>query len=71
MIELLQKLPQNHQVIMSKDAEGNNFSPFANHSEDIYIPITTWYGEIKDKEEYEEENEEVPPNNTVVLWPVN
>jgi len=64
LIKQLQELPQDHEVILSKDAEGNNFSPLYQMGEGCYHPETTWYGEV------DFELEENFPN-AVVIFPVN
>ena len=33
-------------VVLSKDSEGNSYSPLANVGEMIYVPETMWYGEV-------------------------
>lgn len=63
LIEALQKLPQDSLVVMSKDAEGNNYSPFSDCDERFYIADSTWSGEL-----CEEGDGGVP---CVVLWPIN
>jgi len=76
--EKLEKLNENDIVIMSKDAEGNGFSPLSDLSEDSYEETTTAYGEVGireltpelEKQGYSEED----LNNgkpCVTLWPVN
>jgi len=45
--KLLEPLSDENIVIMSKDGEGNYFSPLADIELAIYIPETTWYGEIR------------------------
>lgn len=70
LIALLTDLPQEHEVVLSKDSEGNSFSPLASHGQYMYIPDSTWAGDImheEDAEEYEQDYVE----NAVVLWPTN
>lgn len=57
-------------VVMSKDGEGNSYSPLAEPSEAVYIAESTWSGELWTTED---EDEEVPVEavHAVVLWPVN
>lgn len=64
LIEQLQKLDPNFEVVMSSDAEGNNYSPLADIAAARYIASTSWYGEIEDFEEHN-----LP--NSVVFFPVN
>lgn len=46
LIELLSKCNPDDIVILSKDAEGNGFSPLSNIQEEMYTPDTTYSGEI-------------------------
>lgn len=69
--ELLFKLTEledeqlDYQVVMSKDAEGNSFSPLDEIVVGAYTPDSTWSGEFTDIE--------MPAGSTnaVCLWPVN
>ena len=70
LIETLKDLPQDLQVVMSKDGEGNNYSPLDSHSVGRYMPDSTWSGDylsIEDAEEGGFDNAEP----VVCLWPVN
>jgi hypothetical protein len=74
LIELLQTLPQDYEVIMSKDSEGNHYSPFHSFVLAQYIPDNTWSGEIvtEEDQQYAEYHEPEPyVENSVVLFPVN
>ncbi len=80
LIKLLQKVEnQEREVIMSKDGEGNNFSPLSDISCHSYEAETTWYGEIGLETLTDElrtqgfTEEDMRPNGTkaLVLWPVN
>jgi hypothetical protein len=45
LIEMLQQEDQEKEVIMSKDGEGNNYSPFADFGDvDVYKAESTWSG---------------------------
>ena len=68
LMNLLKDLPQDYEVILSKDGEGNDFSPLADHGLYMYVPDSTWSGEAVCKEECDEENYQ---ENSVVLWPTN
>jgi hypothetical protein len=48
-------------LILSKDAEGNGFSPLAEMTVEFYAATSTWSGELDDDEGVE----------SIVLWPVN
>ncbi len=62
LIQLLQELPDDLDVVMSKDAEGNNFSPFTGLCPGKYIADNTWSGEF---------TAELDEENAVCLWPTN
>ena len=78
--ELIRELPDDMEVILQKDAEGNGFSPLADLDSDcIYIPDSTWSGVVYSKgipasemymEEEEWENLKKQPS-VCVLCPVN
>jgi hypothetical protein len=79
--EIVNKWNDEDEIIMSKDSEGNYFSPFSDFSEQIYIPDCTWAGEIKQREltpeliaqGYSDEDLYHGNNgqNAIVLWPIN
>jgi hypothetical protein len=46
LIKLLQETDQEREVIMSKDSEGNCYSPLYALWTGSYKPETTWYGEV-------------------------
>ena len=81
LIEELKKVDPEREVIMAKDDEGNGFSPLADFSQDLYVPHSTWSGEIHIEELTEElkkygytEEDMYNGNDGVkalVLWPVN
>ena len=55
LIELLKTLPQDYDVILSKDSEGNAFSPMPNDNNYclvFYAAETTWHGDIYGEEDY-------------------
>ncbi|MGL4999425.1 MAG: hypothetical protein ACRC5T_10695 [Cetobacterium sp.] len=60
LIERLSDLPPEFLVVMSKDGEGNGFSPLADLSHEEYISDSTYSGDIEDGEP-----------NAIVLWPTN
>lgn len=87
LIELLQQIEdQDALVVMSRDSEGNSFSPLAepDYNENWrYFPDSTWSGEMqmtKLTDEWIEQgftDEDVVEDtkgrsvSAVVLWPVN
>lgn len=64
LIEALKEYDPSLSVIMSKDAEGNNFSPVYEAEQAFYLAETTWYGECHE----DADNGGVP---ALFLWPVN
>jgi|1_EtaG_2_1085319.scaffolds.fasta_scaffold208990_1 hypothetical protein len=60
-------------VVLSKDSEGNSFSPCYEPSDGLfYIANTSWYGDVYDEEDLEDceiDKEDTEP--VVVLWPTN
>ncbi len=82
MINELNDYPQDALVVMSKDSEGNSFSPFADTSTAVYVPDSTWRGttyvartltpELKEQGYTEEDcYDEEDGQDAVVLWPTN
>lgn len=75
----LDHLPGETIVVMSKDGEGNGFSPLAEVETAMYEATTTWMGERylsdEDREETGEPDEysEAPESAVpaVFLWPTN
>ena len=68
--ELINELPDDMEVIMSKDGEGNSFSPLSDHGISVYVPETTWSGEVYHLDDLKEnglENEK----KSLILWPTN
>lgn len=67
LIELLQKESPDAIVVLSKDGEGNLFSPLNNVEPSAYRAVRPWYGELSTD----------PPSvkdstiAAVVLWPSN
>jgi hypothetical protein len=68
LIKLLEKHP-NWEVVMSKDSEGNGFSPLAEIGEQLYVPDSTWSGEVHSLDEAEHLGKEA--KEAFVLWPTN
>jgi len=77
--EALAGLPDDMLVVMSRDAEGNGYSPLVETSESMYVAETTWSGEVyptpEDIADDEQlgEDDEAPGDavRVVTLWPVN
>ena len=56
-------------VILSKDGEGNSFSPLDTLSFANYMSESQWHGDIEDVEDIE--SGEQPGQKAIVLWPTN
>lgn len=72
LIEALRTVPPDTPVVMSKDAEGNGYSPLSSAEVTgyVYEPDSTWSGEVHDTTDpdYEPDDQDVP---VVLLGPVN
>jgi len=65
LIAALSELPPDAEVVMSKDEEGNRFSPYFAFSVGYYEPLNTWSGEFESHDTARGGN-----INAVCLWPV-
>ena len=65
LIKKLQEYDQDLMVVMSKDAEGNEFSPLSDVTTELYEADSKWSGKILSNK-----NESYKPN-CITLWPVN
>ena len=70
LIELLETLDPNYKVIMSKDSEGNGFSPVSEIGSGEWVARSKWSGEVLSKEDCEENGDEYE-EDCIVLWPTN
>jgi hypothetical protein len=77
--EALAGLPDDMLVVMSRDAEGNGYSPLVEASESMYLAETTWSGDLYPTPEdiaadaQLGEDDEAPDDavRVIALWPVN
>lgn len=73
--DILAKLPDDAIVIMSKDSEGNAFSPLdeVGDTEDVdwYVPDSGYSGELRSDEYDADEDGPDGAVPCVVLWPKN
>jgi hypothetical protein len=67
LIKLLKKEDPERLVVLSKDAEGNGFSPLDELETRGYIAECTWCGETVDEDRYI--GEDCEP--CLILWPIN
>jgi hypothetical protein len=68
--KILENLSDDTKIILSKDAEGNDFSPLSDYSIGVYVPDSTWSGEMFHDEDIKDCGLEKEPHS-IVLWPVN
>jgi len=86
LLELLKEQDPETEVVMSRDAEGNGYSPLAVLDTCFYQAESTWHGEIRNI--YDEEIDEYIEENgvtreeavkivfkdfvlAIALWPTN
>lgn len=71
LIDRLSQVPPDTIVIISKDAEGNGFSPLEEADEAArYVPDNEWSGDVLHPDDYDEyDAADLVP--AVCLWPVN
>lgn len=67
LIELLSELNPELEVVMSKDSEGNAFSPVDAYCLGQYFPESTWSGDFIGEDDMDDGKD----IDAVVLWPVN
>jgi hypothetical protein len=46
LMDYLATQPRDRKIVLSKDAEGNGFSPLADAGESMYSAETTWSGDV-------------------------
>ena len=68
LIALLQTHDPDDLVILAKDEESNSYSPIEECDDGIYIPETTWKGDVYSREEASDWPEGSP---CITLWPAN
>lgn len=78
--ELIKVLPDDMEVILQKDSEGNGYSPLAGGDTDgVYVPDTPYSGDVYDTKwtaydacmEDEEWNEIKAKPRVLILYPIN
>lgn len=79
---VIENLPDGLEIVMSKDAEGNGFSPLSELSLQKYLEHSDWSGELVSEEEddlfVDEPVDELDFDeggyvvyDVLCLWPVN
>lgn len=48
LIKLLNKQPSDFQVVLSRDSEGNGFSPVSGYALGFYLPENVSHGDFND-----------------------
>lgn len=74
LIEILKDLPEDREIVMSCDAEGNGYSPLADADpQRWYTPETTWSGDVHHPDDIESGEVELDESSklVVLLWPTN
>lgn len=76
LIDLLNRYDPETEVVVSRDSEGNSFSPVDGYSDGIYVADNTWSGEMYEEEEFDQYVKEGEFSKTdavkaVCLFPVN
>lgn len=69
--KLLDGQPDDKPVVLSKDIEGNGYSPLAYVEDALYEATSTYSGEIYFPEDGEEDEDYHNVERVVVLFPVN
>ena len=71
LLQMLKELTESYleaeewEVVMSRDAEGNGFSPLYETSSAKYVPENSYSGDL------EEFDEDIEDPNALCLWPTN
>ena len=71
LINKLKELDGELKVILSKDSEGNSYSPLWNCIEGFYFPTTSYSGETYFEEDYEDDPELKEGEKAIVFFPTN
>jgi len=64
--ELLSLLPDDLNVILSSDGEGNEYSPWSDFEIGYYVPESSWHGEC-----YSEDEPPIDGKKCIILYPKN
>jgi len=71
LIENLRSIDPETKIVMSKDAEGNGFSPLSEIDPAAwYQAETTWSGDVLHPDDYDPDDAE-GLEKVVCFWPVN
>lgn len=66
LIETLQGLDAEAEVILSRDAAGNGHSPCYNVWDGVYVPESTWAGEVYEEQEWKDCREDYGPDDKAI-----
>ena len=67
----LANIPDDYDVILSSDAEGNKYSPLSSYEFGKCFDISSWEKEVWFKENWEEEYDDEFKSNCICLFPIN
>ena len=68
---LLAVYPDDFDVVLARDAEGNTFSPIFCVDSGFYKPNSSWSGRYTAEDELAMQKGDPLKNNAVCMWPVN
>lgn len=77
LLNELKDLDPTVLVVMSRDEEGNGYSPLSGIESALYVAESTWSGYLTDDICYDDDDEEIPCDDdddavpAIVLYPVN
>jgi hypothetical protein len=77
--KIIEGLDDSTEIIMAKDVEGNGYSPLDQCRQWLYVPKSTWAGNVYDPSwsaddacMTDDEWEKIKAKDSVlVLWPIN
>tara|TARA_R110000851_G_scaffold29641_2_gene81429 strand:+ start:736 stop:960 length:225 start_codon:yes stop_codon:yes gene_type:complete len=69
LIKLLENVDPDHNIILSKDSEGNDYSPLYSFEIGRYLPESTWSGYVEFGDDMDEDSDS--PIDSIVLFPIN
>lgn len=68
----LNNVPDDTPIVMSSDAEGNNFSPLAEVSPEHYVAESTWSGFLVHPDDDDPNGYGIDDaEQVIVVWPTN
>lgn len=68
---LLARYPDDFEVVLSSDGEGNNFSPLNDVVSGYYQRESEWSGQFCYEDDVAAIMDDPVKNNSICLWPTN